>query len=101
MLQGGDSSIKREKVEQEIDQIVAREVEAGEKCLRAPEQQMASNSSESVASTSDVHVRPEKAGYDELAKDMQEMKITDDNKSDNQEDSIKVFLFRYDHFLLY
>ncbi|XP_075510834.1 shaggy-related protein kinase alpha-like isoform X1 [Primulina tabacum] len=86
---GGDSNVKRVKVEQEIDQIVAREVQAGEKYSRAPEQQMASNSSESVASTSDVHGRPEKSGYDELPKDMQEMKIRDDSKSDNQEDSVK------------
>ncbi|KAI3444599.1 hypothetical protein Pfo_001264 [Paulownia fortunei] len=76
---GGDSSIKRVKVEQEIDQRVVCEVDTGEKCLRAPELHMESDSTGVVASTSDVH---------ELPKEMHEMKIRED-KTDDHEDIVK------------
>ncbi|PIN21999.1 Non-specific serine/threonine protein kinase [Handroanthus impetiginosus] len=53
---GEDSGIKRVKVEQEIDQRGACEMDIGEKSLRAPEPYMeTSDSMGAVASTSDVH----------------------------------------------
>ncbi|KAL0347834.1 UNVERIFIED_CONTAM: Shaggy-related protein kinase theta [Sesamum calycinum] len=84
----GDSSIKRVKVEQELDHGDSCDVETGEHCSRAPEQHMESNSLEAVASTSNVHGKPEKSGYDELPKEMHEMKIRDD-KTDNHEANVK------------
>ncbi|KAL2251723.1 shaggy-related protein kinase alpha [Sesamum indicum] len=84
----GDSSIKRVKVEQELDHRDSCDVETGENCLQAPEQHMESNSLEAVASTSNVHGKPEKSGYDELPKEMHEMKIRDD-KTDNHEANVK------------
>ncbi|KAH6812125.1 shaggy-like protein kinase 32 [Perilla frutescens var. frutescens] len=81
---GGDSStIKRVKVEQEFDQRLPCEVEAGEKSLRAPEQQHKDNDAvEVVASTSDSHA---KSGCDELPKEMNEMKIRDDKAAEHEE----------------
>ncbi|KAH6817869.1 shaggy-like protein kinase 32 [Perilla frutescens var. frutescens] len=74
---GGDSSIKRVKVEQEIDQRAACDVDTGERCLRNQELPAESNSMEVVADTSDVH---------ELPKEMHEMKIRED-ESDDYENS--------------
>ncbi|PIN21998.1 Glycogen synthase kinase-3 [Handroanthus impetiginosus] len=77
---GGDSGIKRVKVEQEIDQRGVCEMDIGEKSLRAPEPHMeTSDSMGAVASTSDVH---------ELPKEMHEMKIRED-KTDDHEDNVK------------
>ncbi|KAL2233929.1 shaggy-related protein kinase alpha [Sesamum indicum] len=73
---GGDSSIKRVKVEQEIDQKVDCEVDTGEKCVRVPVVHMEAKSMGAVASTSDVHVLP---------KEMHEMKIRED-KTDDHDD---------------
>ncbi|KAL3517111.1 hypothetical protein ACH5RR_024013 [Cinchona calisaya] len=84
----GDSSIKRVKIEQEVDWRAAVESESVEKCTTGSEQNMASTSAEPAASTSNVVARPVKSGYDELPKEMNEMKIRDD-KSDSQEDSMK------------
>lgn len=81
----GDSSIKRVKVEQELDHRDSCDVETGKNCLQAPEQHMESNSLEAVASTSNVHGKPEKSGYDELPKEMHEMKIRED-KTDDHDD---------------
>ncbi|KAL0373639.1 UNVERIFIED_CONTAM: Shaggy-related protein kinase theta [Sesamum radiatum] len=83
----GDPSIKR-KDEQELDHRDSCDVETGENCSRAPEQHMESNSLEAVASTSNVHGKPEKSGYDELPKEMHEMKIRAD-KTDNHEANVK------------
>ena len=85
---GGDSSIKRVKMEQEFDQRLPHEVETGEKCLRAPETLKHVNSSETVASTSNGQGRTEKTGHDVLPKEMHEMKIRDD-KTDGHEDNGK------------
>ncbi|KAG8363343.1 hypothetical protein BUALT_Bualt19G0012600 [Buddleja alternifolia] len=85
---GGDSNFKRVKVEQELDQRDPYEVEPGVDCLRAPEQHIEPNSLEAVASTSDAHYQPEKSVYNELPKEMHEMKIRDD-KSDNHEENVK------------
>ncbi|KAL3517113.1 hypothetical protein ACH5RR_024015, partial [Cinchona calisaya] len=49
---------------------------------------MASTSAEPAASTSNVVARHVKLGYDELPKEMNEMKMRDE-KSDSQEDSMK------------
>ncbi|KAL3536865.1 hypothetical protein ACH5RR_000231 [Cinchona calisaya] len=81
----GDSSIKRVKVNQEVDWRAAVESESVDKCSTASEQNMASTSTETAASTSNMLAKPVKSGYDELPKEMHEMKIRDD-KSDNQED---------------
>lgn len=76
---GGDSSIKRVKVEQEIDQRAACDVDTGERCLRPQELPAESNSMEAVADTSDVH---------ELPKEMNEMKIREED-NDDHENSVK------------
>jgi len=85
---GGDSGSKRVKVEQEIDTRIAHEVQSEENSLRAPEHNAASKSLETVSNKSDVHGRPDKSDYDELPKEMHEMKIKD-NKADNHEDNVK------------
>lgn len=89
MLQGGDSGTKRVNVEQELDTRVACEVQSEENSLRAPEQLTASKSLETVSKTSKVHGRPDKSDYNELPKEMHEMKIKDD-KADDHEDNAKV-----------
>lgn len=43
----------------------------------------------SVASTSEAHGRTEKSGYNELPKEMHEMKLRDD-KTDNHVENAKV-----------
>lgn len=83
---GGDSSLtKRVKVEQELDQRLHGEAETVEKYLRAPEQD--SDALEVVASTSDSSIRHEKSGYDELPKEMNDMKIRDDRTGDHVENA--------------
>lgn len=67
-------------MEQEIDQMIVCEVDAGEKCPRPEETNVESNSTGAVASTSDVH---------ELPKEMHEMKIRED-KTDDHDDMGKV-----------
>lgn len=76
-------------MEQEFEQRLPYEVEAGEKCLRAPETLKHVNSSETVASTSTGQGRTEKTGHDALPKEMHEMKIRDD-KTDVHEENGKV-----------
>ena len=88
-LKSGDSGIKRVKIEQEADWRVGLESESVEKCTTASEQNMASTSAEPAASTSKVVARPVKSGYDELPREMHDMKIRDD-KSDTHEDTMKV-----------
>ncbi|CAA3021423.1 shaggy-related kinase epsilon [Olea europaea subsp. europaea] len=85
---GGDSGTKRVNVEQELDTRVACEVQSEENSLRAPEQLTASKSLETVSKTSKVHGRPDKSDYNELPKEMHEMKIKDD-KADDHEDNAK------------
>lgn len=67
-------------MEQEIDQRAACDVDTGEKCLRASELPMESNSMGAVANTSDVR---------ELPKEMHEMKIREDG-TDEHENNVKV-----------
>uniref|UniRef100_A0A5B7A5V0 non-specific serine/threonine protein kinase n=1 Tax=Davidia involucrata TaxID=16924 RepID=A0A5B7A5V0_DAVIN len=84
---GGDSGIKRVKVDQEVDKKVSGELQSAEKRSTSLEQHMASASVETAASSSHISsvARTEKSGYDELPKEMHEMKIRDD-KIDNCDD---------------
>ncbi|KAL3613806.1 hypothetical protein CASFOL_041880 [Castilleja foliolosa] len=75
LLTGGDLSIKRVKVDQEIDHSVDYALE--DICFRAPELDMEiSNPIGAVASTSDVH---------ELPKERNDMKIREDKTDDNED----------------
>nr|BAO02536.1 predicted Shaggy-like kinase ortholog [Nicotiana alata] len=85
---GGDFSLKRVKVEQEVDHRVDGETQSEEQCTIAPKQDVTSTSNESSATTLNVDTRPEKSGFEELPKEMNEMKIRDD-KTNGHEDDIK------------
>ncbi|XP_052193592.1 shaggy-related protein kinase epsilon-like [Diospyros lotus] len=84
---GGDSSIKRVKVDQRVDKKGTDESQSLESSVTGTERNMASTSEETAASSSQASsiVRTEKAGYDELPREMHEMKIRDD-KADNHDD---------------
>ncbi|KAK2983973.1 hypothetical protein RJ640_027298 [Escallonia rubra] len=84
---GGDSSIKRVKVEQEVDWRVTGESQAEDKCSTSLEQHMASTSMETAPSTSKLSSvsKPEKTGYDELPKEMHEMKIREEKFDDDKD----------------
>ncbi|KAL3640925.1 hypothetical protein CASFOL_015893 [Castilleja foliolosa] len=72
---GGDLSIKRVKVDQQIDHSVDYAPE--DICFRAPKLDMEiSNPIGAVAGTSDVH---------ELPKEMNDMKIREDKTDDNED----------------
>ncbi|KAG6402702.1 hypothetical protein SASPL_134907 [Salvia splendens] len=88
LAQGGEpSTIKRAKVDQELYQRLPGGVGTVENRMRDPEQH---NELKSVASTSgSSHDRRDKPGYDELPKEMNEMKIKDDKKRDGHEESLK------------
>ncbi|KAH0726393.1 shaggy-related protein kinase epsilon [Solanum tuberosum] len=91
---GGDSSIKRVKVEKEVDQRVVGETQMEERCTTTtvPKEDMASTSKETTArSTSAMDTRPENSELDELPKEMHEMKIKDEkaDKADSLEDNLK------------
>ncbi|XP_075093736.1 shaggy-related protein kinase epsilon-like isoform X1 [Nicotiana tabacum] len=87
---GGDSSIKRVKVEQEVDQRVVGETQMEERCTTiVPKEDMASTSKgTTTGSTSTMDTRPENSEFDELPKEMHEMKIKDE-KADSHEDNLK------------
>ncbi|KAL7203533.1 hypothetical protein ACSBR2_016754 [Camellia fascicularis] len=80
----GDSSIKRVKVDQEVDRKVTVESQSFERCAAEVQQNKASTSRETAASSSHASSigRAEKSGYDELPKEMHEMKIRDENHDD-------------------
>ncbi|KAA8520593.1 hypothetical protein F0562_014849 [Nyssa sinensis] len=84
---GGDSGIKRVKVDQEVDKKVAGESQSIEKCSTSLEQHMASASVEIATSSSHVSsvARTENSCNDELPKKIHEMKIRED-KTDNCDD---------------
>lgn len=91
---GGDSSIKRVKVEKEVDQRVVGETQMEEGCTTTtvPKEDMASTSMETTAgSTSTMDIRLENSELDELPKEMHEMKIKDekDDKADSLDDNLK------------
>ncbi|KAF5776030.1 putative protein-serine/threonine kinase CMGC-GSK family [Helianthus annuus] len=87
---GGDSSIKRVKVEQEVESDVSAEREpepqSVEKTATAIEQPMDSTSTDMAASTSNTTCtdKPEKSDFDELPKEMHEMKIKEDKSEDKE-----------------
>jgi hypothetical protein len=84
---GGDSSIKRMKVDQEVDLKVAGESQSLARCASGVERNLASTCMGTNGSSSHASAiaRTAKSGYDELPKEMNEMKIIDD-KADNRDD---------------
>ncbi|KAK9273770.1 hypothetical protein L1049_018580 [Liquidambar formosana] len=84
---GGDSSTKRVKVDQEAERKVFGELNTMEKSTRGLEHHMASTSLETVASTSSISsiAGTERSGYEQLPKEMHEMKIRDE-RTDNHDD---------------
>ncbi|XP_071691124.1 shaggy-related protein kinase epsilon-like [Rutidosis leptorrhynchoides] len=83
----GDTSIKRVKVEQEVEsQHVISEPQSVEKSTEGVAEHMDATSTDMAASTSNVSsiVKPEKSDYDELPKEMHDMKIKED-KSEEKE----------------
>ncbi|KAK3194877.1 hypothetical protein Dsin_026187 [Dipteronia sinensis] len=84
---GGDSGIKRAKVDKETE--VTGEMGSVERSATSLQQHMASTSLEPVAITSDIsaNARTERSGYDQLPKEMHEMRIRDDKtvKPDDKE----------------
>lgn len=86
-MQGGDSGIKRAKVDKELE--VNGNANPVERSATSLEQHMASTSLDPVASTSDTSTvaRTERSGYDQLPKEMNEMRIRDD-KTVNHDDKV-------------
>ncbi|XP_010255498.1 PREDICTED: shaggy-related protein kinase epsilon isoform X1 [Nelumbo nucifera] len=84
---GGDSGSKRAKVDQEMEQNATNETHLMEKTSIGLEQHVASTSIETDVSTSNISItsKTEKSGYDQLPKEMHEMKIRDD-KTENHDD---------------
>lgn len=84
---GGDAVTKRAKVDQEMEQKIDRESYLVERSVTEQEQHMASTSQENAASASNVTsvTRTEKPGYDQLPKEMHEMKIRDDKNTNHDE----------------
>ncbi|GMP61638.1 hypothetical protein CsSME_00024024 [Camellia sinensis var. sinensis] len=84
---GGDSSTKRVKVDQVVDRKGTGESQSFERCATGLERSVVSTSMRTAANSSHVSsiARTEKSGYDELPKEMHEMKIRDD-KADNHDD---------------
>ncbi|XP_057496948.1 shaggy-related protein kinase epsilon-like [Actinidia eriantha] len=84
---GGDSGIKRVKVDQEVDQKVTGESQSFERCASGVERTIASTSMRTAASSSHVSsiARTGKSDCDELPKEMHEMKIRDE-KTDTHDD---------------
>ncbi|XAR63103.1 Non-specific serine/threonine protein kinase [Bertholletia excelsa] len=80
---GGDSNMKKVKVDQELDRRTIGESESSGRCATGMEQNMASTSKETAVSSS--MARSDQSGYGELPKEMHEMKIRDE-KTDNHED---------------
>ncbi|KAH9732827.1 Shaggy-related protein kinase theta [Citrus sinensis] len=82
---GGDSGIKRAKVDKELE--VNGEANLVERSASSLEQHMASTSLEPVASTSEAATvaRTERSGFDQLPKEMNEMRIRDE-KNVNHDD---------------
>lgn len=87
LFKGGDSNSKRAKLDQETEKKVNEET----KTLGGKDQeQHVDASKESTVGTSDVSTvaKTEKSGFDELPKELHEMKIKDEKSKNNNE---KVF----------
>ncbi|KAM3344587.1 shaggy-related protein kinase epsilon isoform X1 [Capsicum galapagoense] len=82
---GGDFSLKRPKVDQEVDHRVDIEIQLEEQCPITRNDDVASTSEGSASSTLTVDTRQEKSGCKELPKGMSGMKIRD-KISDDHED---------------
>lgn len=90
-----DSSTKRAKFDLETEQVVKAESNSIERSAIRVEQDVTSRSSETVASTSAVtsmaiaetkgESKADKSGYDQLPKEMHEMKIRDEKINNNDE----------------
>ncbi|KAJ6940316.1 hypothetical protein NC651_006459 [Populus alba x Populus x berolinensis] len=88
---GGDVGTKRAKVDQEIEQKVDEESYLVERSVTDQEQHMASTSHENAASTSNITsvTRTEKSGYDQLPKEMHQMKIRDEKTTIHDEKEVE------------
>lgn len=84
---GGDSNTKRVKVDQEVERKIIGGSNTVEKSTSALEQHMHSTSEEIVSGTSDASsiAGTEKSGYDQLPKEMHQMKIGDE-RDDSHDD---------------
>nr|TKR75315.1 shaggy-related protein kinase theta-like isoform X2 [Populus alba] len=88
---GGDVGKKRAKVDQEIERKVDEESYLVERSVTDQEQHMASTSQENAASTSNITLvtRTEKSGYDQLPKEMHQMKIRDEKTTIHDEKEVE------------
>ncbi|KAJ6955301.1 hypothetical protein NC652_006670 [Populus alba x Populus x berolinensis] len=88
---GGDVGTKRAKVDQEIERKVDEESYLVERSVTDQEQHMASTSQENAASTSNITLvtRTEKSGYDQLPKEMHQMKIRDEKTTIHDEKEVE------------
>ncbi|XP_061967039.1 shaggy-related protein kinase theta-like [Populus nigra] len=88
---GGDAGTKRAKIDQEIERKVDEESYLVERSVTDQEQHMASTSQENAASTSNITsvTRTEKSGYDQLPKEMHQMKIRDEKTTSHDEKEVE------------
>jgi len=90
-FQGGDCTTKRPKFDQGTEEMVNEETDSIEKCGNDNEQ-YGDASAESVNSNI-ATTRSEKSGYDQLPKELNEMKIGDDKGKNNNEKVLYVIHF--------
>ncbi|KAF5451541.1 hypothetical protein F2P56_026643 [Juglans regia] len=88
---GGDSSTKRAKFDQETERLDNEEPNRLVRCATDLEQHMASTSLETAASASDISsiARKEKSSYEQLPKEMHEMRIRDEKANNNDEKDLE------------
>ena len=94
-FQGGDCTTKRVKFDQETEGKVNEETYPNERCGKDQEQYVDALK-ESVNSNVPSVARTEKSGFDQLPKELNEMKIGDDKGKNNNK---KVFIVI--HFLVF
>ncbi|XP_042964002.1 shaggy-related protein kinase NtK-1-like isoform X1 [Carya illinoinensis] len=84
---GGDSGSKRAKFDQETERLDNEKPNRLVRCATGLEQHMASTSLETAASVSDISsmARKEKSSYEQLPKEMHEMRIRDEKASKHDE----------------
>ncbi|XP_042512885.1 shaggy-related protein kinase epsilon-like isoform X2 [Macadamia integrifolia] len=94
VVKGGDSGTKKAKVDQEMEQYVTRESQSVEKLTTELEHHMASTTLEAAAGTSHISAisETEKSGYDQLPREMHELKIRDDKADSHDEKDIEAIL---------
>ncbi|XP_041000662.1 shaggy-related protein kinase epsilon-like [Juglans microcarpa x Juglans regia] len=88
---GGDSSSKRAKFDQETERLDNEERNRLVRCATGLEQHMASTSLETAASVSDISsmARKEKSSYEQLPKEMHEMRIRDEKANNHDEKDLE------------